>query len=62
MSKEKKKTSTVLEMDKECKSCVRFKSMSEEETTTNSIYVLNPGWQKIGKPTKVRVTVTAEED
>ena len=64
MSKEKDKTkkiSTVLEMDKQCKSSARFRTGDSEETVTTNVYLLNEGWGKLGKPTKVRVTISAIE-
>ena len=57
-----KKAVTTLEMDKECKNSARFKSASPTESVTTSVYLLNKGWVKLGKPTKIKVVVTAIGD
>ena len=59
--KDKKKISTTLEMDKQCKSSARFRSADVDEAVTTSLYVLNDGWERLGKPSKIKVTVTPVE-
>lgn len=51
-----KKISTTLEQDKKCKSCVRFRSDADDEVTT-AVYIQNAGMEKLGNPTKIKVTV-----
>ncbi len=50
--------STILEQDKVCKSCVRYRSphASKDEVTT-SLYLQNDAYEKLGSPKKIQVTV-----
>ena len=59
--KDKKKITTTLEMDKNCKASKRYRSSDVDEAVTTSIYILNDGWERLGKPTTVKVTVTPVE-
>lgn len=61
MPKDKDRAVTTLEMNKQCKSSARFGSPNENETVTTSLYLLNSSWEKLGKPTKVKVSVVAVE-
>ncbi len=56
-----KKVSTILEMNKKCKSSARFGSPDNDESVTTALYLLNDSHNKLGKPTKIKVSVSAVE-
>ena len=55
-----KDASTILDLERECKSCVLYKSKNKDEKLTTSVYVLNEAYEKLGKPAKIQVSITAK--
>lgn len=53
-----KEVTTVLKQDKECKSCVRFRSTSDDEKVTTSLYLVNDSYEKLGSPKEIRIQVS----
>lgn len=64
MSKEKGTgtLTTMLKQDKVCKSCIRFSGDAKpgENDVTTAIYLLNSGFETLGKPDEIEVTVKAK--
>lgn len=50
--------STTLKKDKQCKSCVRFRSEEPDEKVTTSIYIQNSAFEAMGRPEMIKLTVT----
>jgi len=56
----KEKATVVMKSDKKCKSCVRFRGEGEEsDTVGSSFYLQNDAFEKLEKPSKIRLTVEA---
>lgn len=48
----------VLTKNKKCKSCVRYRNITDDKVTT-SIYIQNAEYEALGSPDKIKVTVEA---
>ena len=56
-----KNVSTTLKKDKDCKSCVRYRSIAEDEKVTTSLYLSNAAYAALGNPEEIEVRVSASK-
>lgn len=54
-------TSTVMVLEKVCKSCVRFKSDVTNEEVSQNIYILNAAYEKLGKPKRINLNISSAD-
>ncbi len=57
-----KTVSTRLEFEKECKSCIRYKTKNKaKEEVLLTAYIMNEALEKLGNPDEITITITAEK-
>lgn len=55
---EGKKVTVKMKKDKTCKSCQRYKGEGKPaEEVGSSFYLQNPAYEKLGKPSEIKLTI-----
>jgi len=50
-----------LKLKKKCKNSVRFDDESVEPNVVSSLYLLNPAYEALGKPSDIEISIKAKE-
>jgi len=54
---DQKQVVTVMQLDKDCKSCKRFRSIASDEKVSTGIYIMNDAHAALGSPSTVEIFV-----